>query len=102
MGKINLSEHIEFSKEKYVSKILFDSDAMRMVLFCLEKGQEVPPHTAQPQVVMLVISGKGSFLIGDKTYQVKPDSVAVCKSMEAHGIKADEQMVVLASIIPRP
>ena len=102
MGKIDLKEHIEFSEEKYVSKILFDSDKVRMVLFCLEKGQEVPPHTVKPQVVMLVISGKGSFTVGGKTYKVKSDSVAICESMEAHGIKADEQMVVLASITPRP
>lgn len=102
MGKIDLNEHIEFSEEKYVSKILFDSDKVRIVLFCLKKGQEVPPHTAKPQVVMQVISGNGSFMVGNQTYKVKPDSVAICESMEAHGIKAEEPMVVLTSIIPRP
>lgn len=102
MGKIDVKEHIEFSKEKYVSKILFDSDKVRVVLFCLEKGQELPLHTVKPQVVMLVISGKGLFIVGDKMYEVKPDSVAICESLEAHGMKADEQMVVLASIVPRP
>ena len=102
MGEIDLKEHVEFSKEKYVSKLLFDSDKVRMVLFCLEKGQEVPPHTVKPQVAMLVISGKGSVTVGGKTYKVKSNSVAICESMESHGIKADEQMVVLASIIPRP
>ena len=102
MGKIDLIEHIEFSKEKYISKILFDSDKVRMVLFCLEKGQEVPSHTVKPQVVMLVISGTGLFTVGNKSYKVKQDSVAICESMEAHGIKADERMVVLAYIIPRP
>lgn len=102
MGEIDFKGQVEFSKEKYVSKILFDCDKVRLVLFCLEKGQEVPPHTVKPQVIMQVISGKGSFTVGNQTHTVKPDSIAVCESMEAHGIKADEQMVVLASIIPRP
>lgn len=102
MGEIDLKGQIEFSKEKYISKILFDCDKVRLVLFCLEKGQEVPPHTVKPQVIMYVISGRGTFTVGDHTYSVKSDSAAVCESMEAHGIKADEQMVVLASIIPRP
>lgn len=101
MGKIDLKNQIEFSQEKYISKILFDSDKVRMVLFCLEKGQEVPAHTVEPQVVMVVLAGKGSFIIGNKTYAAKQDSVVICESKEAHGIKADEQMVVLASIIPR-
>ena len=102
MGKIDLKEQVEFSKEKYVSKILFDSDTIRIVLFCLEKGQEVPPHTVKSQVIMLVVSGKGSVTVGNSTYKVKPDTVTVCESMQAHGIKADEQMVVLAYIVPRP
>lgn len=102
MDKINLKDYVEFSKEKYVSKILYDCDKVRMVLFCLEKGQEVHPHTVKPQVIMLVISGEGSLIVGNKTYAVKPDSVVVCESMEAHGIKADDRMVVLASIVPRP
>lgn len=102
MGEIDFKGQIEFSEEKYVSKILFDSDKVRLVLFCLEKGQEVPPHIVKPQVTMLVFSGKGSFTIGNQTYKVKPDTLAVCESMEAHGIKADEQMVVLTSIIPCP
>jgi quercetin dioxygenase-like cupin family protein len=101
MGKIDLKNSIEFSKEKYISKILFDSDKVRMVLFCLEKGQEVPAHTVESQVVMVVLTGKGSFIVGNKTHAAKQDSVVICENMEAHGIKADEQMVVLASIIPR-
>ena len=102
MGKISLKEHIEFSPEKYISKILFDSEKARLVLFCLEKGQEIAPHTVKSQVVMVVVSGKGTITAGNKTHKVKQDSLVVSESMEAHGIKAEEQMVVLATIIPRP
>ncbi len=102
MGKISLKEHIEFSQEKYISKILFDSEKARLVLFCLEEGQEIATHTVKSQVVMVVVSGKGAITVGNKTHTVKQDSLVVSESMEAHGIKADEQMVVMATIIPRP
>ncbi len=97
-----MKSQIEFSQEKYISKILFDSDKVRMVLFCLGKGQEVPAHTVESQVVMVVLTGKGLFIVGDKTYTAKQDTVVICKSNEAHGMKAEEQMAVLACIIPRP
>ncbi len=102
MGKINLEEYIEFSSSKPVSKILYDCEKVRVVLFCLEVGQEVAPHTVVPKVTMFVISGKGAFTVGTQTHEVEPGSLVVCESNEAHGIKAKERMMVLVTIVPRP
>ena len=102
MGKINLEEFTEFSPSKPVSKILYDSEKVRAVLFCLDAGQEVAPHTVVPKVTMLVISGSGAFTVGDQTHEVEPGSFVVCESNEAHGMKAKEKMTVLATIAPRP
>ncbi|MDR4506828.1 MAG: hypothetical protein MRJ65_01100 [Candidatus Brocadiaceae bacterium] len=102
MGKIILKDHIEFSKERCLSTVLFDSDKANVQLFCLEKGQEVPSQALQSQVIMIVISGQGVFSVGDKEYPAKMDSVVVCESLEPHGLKADEQMVVLVYTIPLP
>lgn len=54
------------------------------------------------QVVMQVISGSGWITIGHQSYPVTADSLVVCENMETHGVKADEQMVILICIIPRP
>jgi quercetin dioxygenase-like cupin family protein len=102
MGKINLEEFVEFSTTKPVSKMLYDCEQVRTVLFCLEADQEVEPHTVVPKVTMLVISGRGAFIVGDQTHDVEPGSFVVCESNEAHGIKAKERMTVLVSIVPRP
>lgn len=102
MGKIELKEQYEFSQEGFVSKTLFESENVRVVMNCLEKGQEVPPQALKSQVVMLAVSGNGTFSVGKETYNVKPDSVVLCESMEMHGIKADERMVVLLYMIPKP
>lgn len=102
MGKINLEEYTEFSTSKPLSKMLYDCEQLRAVLFCLEAGQEVEPHTVVPKVTMFVVSGNGAFTVGDQTHEVEPGSFVVCESNEAHGIKAKERMMVLATIVPRP
>ena len=102
MGNIKLEEYVEFSPSKPLSKILYDCEKVRVVLFCLEVGQEVAPHTVVPKVTMFVISGKGAFTVGNQTHEVEPGSLVVCESNEAHGIKAKERMQVLVTIVPRP
>lgn len=102
MGMIDVKKHVEFSKAKYVSKLLYDSEAIRLVLFCLEAGQEVPAHTSDSRVVMSVIEGEGSFIVGDKTPDVRAGYIAVCEPNEEHGMKARTKMVILAAIAPAP
>jgi quercetin dioxygenase-like cupin family protein len=102
MPLIELSKYESFSKEKPISKLLYDSENIRLVLFSLEAGQKIESHTVEPQVSMLVVSGKGKLIIGDKKVDVKQGYLGVCESMESHGFEADEKMVVLASITPSP
>lgn len=102
MPLIDLSKHETFSKEKPGSKLLYNSDNIRIVLFSLEAGQKIEPHTVKPQVTMFVVSGKGKLIIGNNIIEVKQGYLGVCESMESHGFLADERMVVLAAITPSP
>lgn len=102
MGMIDVKKHVEFSDKKYVSKLLYDSEDIRLVLFCLNAGQEVPAHTSDSRVVMTVVEGEGSFIVGDKTPAVKPGYIAVCEPNESHGMSAKTKMLVLAAIAPAP
>ncbi len=102
MGMIDVKKHIEYSDKKYVSKLLYDSEDIRLVLFCLEAGQGVPAHTSDSRVVMTVIEGEGSFIVGDKTPEVRPGYIAVCEPNESHGMNAKAKMVILAAIAPAP
>ncbi len=75
---------------------------MRVVLFNLDKGQEVPPHTTTSEVLMFLVEGKGEFIVGDRTEEVEGGGFVVCRPDEPHGMKAIERMTVLAVIAPRP
>lgn len=91
-----------FDQSCPLSQLLYDSEQVRMVLFCLRAGQQVPAHTADSAVTMCLVRGKGSFLVGDQQYPAIPGTVAVCAPNQAHGMKAEQDMVVLATISPRP
>ncbi|MCL5885125.1 MAG: cupin domain-containing protein [Deltaproteobacteria bacterium] len=92
----------EFSPERPVSKLLYDSDAMRIVVFGLLPGQEIPPHTAPSRVVLYMVQGKGALITGNGERPAHPGAFAVTEPDEPHGLKADEKTVLLAVIAPRP
>jgi quercetin dioxygenase-like cupin family protein len=92
----------EFSSDRPLSKLLYDSDAMRVVVFGLLPGQEIPPHTAPSRVVLHMVQGKGVFLTGSGEQPAYTGGFVITEPNEPHGLKASEKSVLLAVIAPRP
>jgi len=101
-----LSLHNEkaFDAARPRTKLLFDSDNARLVLFCLEPGQRVEPHETKSEVMMQVIEGSGRFQVGAEEFEVREGDLAIAASEEPHGMaaSASSRLVVLAVIAPRP
>ena len=95
-------EAARFAPDRPVSQMLLDSPDARLVVFGLEPGQEVPPHTSTSTVLMQALQGEGSFTVGAAEFPAAPGCLAVCRPNETHGMKAKSRMVVLAVIAPRP
>jgi quercetin dioxygenase-like cupin family protein len=102
MENLNLPALEEFDPERVRVKLLHDSEALRLVLFCLQPGQAIPAHSATSTVVMHLVRGRGRFTVGETEHPATAGTVVVCPPNEAHGMAADEEMVVLATIAPRP
>lgn len=92
----------EFSADRPVSKLLYDSDAMRVVVFGLQAGQEMPPHTAPSRVVLHIAQGKGVFITGRGEEPAHAGAFVITEPGEPHGLKVSEKTVLLAVIAPRP
>jgi quercetin dioxygenase-like cupin family protein len=95
-------KEVAFSPERPLSRLLVDSPEMRIVVFGLEPGQEIPPHTAPSRVMMFLLRGKGTFTTAKGNEPASPGALAVTEPNEPHGLKAVEQCVMLAVIAPRP
>lgn len=102
MEAILPESQVEFSADSYVPKLLHDSEKMRVVLFCLEAGQEIPEHTAPSEVLFYVLQGTGTVGIGEEKVAVRPAALAVCPPSIPHSANAQERMVLLAVIAPAP
>ncbi len=85
-----------------VAKLLHDSERCRVVLFCLEPGQEVSPHQSTSEVIFYGVEGKGTILVGTDEVEVASGTIVVCPPLLPHGIKAGSRTTVLAIITPRP
>src|SRR3990172_3083377 len=103
MLPIDLHGETEFMPEHARTKMLYDSLHFRAVLFCLEKGQGVGRHTSGSEVMMQVLTGSGTIIVGDKEHRMKAGEMIVSRPGEPHGFRSEgERMVILALIIPSP
>lgn len=92
----------QFSTDRPVTRLLYDAPEMRVVVFGLEAGQEIPPHTAPSRVLLHLLQGRGVFLTGKGEEPAYPGAFVVTEPNELHGLKAVERTVMLAVIAPRP
>jgi quercetin dioxygenase-like cupin family protein len=85
------------------SAVVHDAPGARLVVFRIEPGQEVAPHTSASTVVLTVVSGRGTVSGGGEERTVEPGAVITYAPNELHGMRAeDERFCVLAIIAPRP
>lgn len=99
---IDVESKTKFSDDRPLSQLLFDSPHSRVVSFGLEAGQEITPHVSDSEVHMLVFQGKGDVLIGETRFPAVAGQLFVCPPKASHGFRAEEKMIVLATITPRP
>ncbi len=102
MEPIDVLTRVPSQPDRYVSQLLHASPHMRVVLFALQTGQEVKAHTSPSEVLMHVVKGRGTILSGDAQYPVAQGAVVICRSLEPHGFRAEEEMIILAVIAPAP
>lgn len=89
--------------DRPATAMLADSDDARLIVFRVEPGQQVVPHTSTSSVVLVTIEGGGFVSSADREVAVKAGDVATYEPNELHGMRAGtERLVLLAIIAPRP
>ena len=80
-----------------------DSADTRLIVFRLSPGQSVAPHRSASSVTLTVISGSGLTSGADEERPITTGDVITYDPNEVHGMRAaDEELVLLATITPRP
>ena len=83
--------------------VLHDVPDARVVVFRIEAGQEVAPHTSTSTVLLAVVEGSGTVSGASGESEVRAGDLVTYDAGELHGMKAgDERLVLVAIITPRP
>jgi quercetin dioxygenase-like cupin family protein len=96
-------EAVAANPTRPATAIVHDSADARLIVFRLSPGQSVAPHRNASTVTLAVISGSGLTSGGDGEQRVTTGDVVTYDPNELHGMRAvDEELVLLATITPRP
>jgi quercetin dioxygenase-like cupin family protein len=83
--------------------LMHDSPDVRLIVFRIPVGQEVPLHTSSATVLLHVLSGCGQVSDAKGDHAVHAGTVVAYEPREIHGMRAiSEELVLLAIIAPRP
>lgn len=89
--------------DRPATAVVHDSADARLVIFRIEPGQTVAPHTNPSTVMLSVIAGSGNVSGAEGERSVRAGQIVTYDPGELHGMRAgDEQLVILATIAPRP
>lgn len=97
MSVFKLAQEEDFSSEHYVPKFLHSSDKVRVLLLCLDAGQEVPPHTS-PEATLYVVKGKGTITVGEEPVPVEAGTLVVVDAGVNHAVKSHERMSLMVTV----
>jgi quercetin dioxygenase-like cupin family protein len=83
--------------------LLHDVADARVVVFRIEAGQAVAPHTSTSTVLLSVVAGHGMVSGAEGERAVSAGDLVAYDVAELHGMRAlDERLVLVAIITPRP
>ena len=89
--------------DRPATAVVHDSPHVRLVVFRLEAGQQVPTHTSTSTVVLSVLEGTGMLTGVDGERAAGLGDVVAFEPGEPHGMRSiDGRFILLATISPRP
>ncbi len=94
----NLQDLMEFPREGIFSKVLVKGDSSNYTLMCLAKGSDISEHTSTREGAVMVLAGKGIFVLAGKKIQMKPGVFIFMPKDAPHSLSADEDLAILLSL----
>lgn len=97
-----LEKSVAFRPERFNPVLLAVSERAKALLVCLEPGQFIPVHRPGIDMALVVLSGEGTLVAGEREERIAPGSVAFVPAGEARGLKADTRLVAFHMVTPLP
>ena len=94
----DLNEMAEFAAGGIVSKTFLERPDVKMVLFCMAKGQALSEHTSGMPAAIHVLQGRAIIALGDEKHEGGPGLWVYMPKEQRHAVDAVEDLVFLLTL----
>lgn len=94
----SLLDEVEIPKNGTLSRVVFNADGLRVVLFAFDTGEQLTDHAATVPAVVQVIKGRLEMTLGDQTVEIDPGSWVHMDAHLIHALVALEPSVVILTL----
>lgn len=95
MGVVQLYNLATETANAKPAQLFYDSLRMRVSLLKLADGEQIPPHNGDCNVMLLAVSGRGLFTIGEETVEAEEGSLLMIPAHVVRGITSVKDFRVL-------
>lgn len=91
-----------FRAEKFNPVVIAENERVKVIEACFEPGQFIPAHAPGVDLTLVVLSGTGALVAGEREEPIGPGALAFIPAGERRGIRADTRLILLHVVTPPP
>lgn len=95
----DIAAEVEIPEDGVLSRPVFNSDRLRVVLFGLSAGQELTEHTTSMEAVLHFLKGEADLILGDSQQSVKAGAWIRMAPRLPHSLKAKTPVLMLLLLV---
>jgi len=100
--KVNAQNLKSFDEKKFNPKAVYQSDQIRVILAYFKKGQFIPVHTPNIDVILCILEGEAEVVAGEERIKTKVNDLIIVPKGVKRGVKALTDLTVLHVVQPPP
>lgn len=100
--RVNAAELKSLDDAKFVPRAVYQSQGMKVVLAYFKKGQFIPVHAPQIELVLCILEGTAEVVAGGERMTAGKNDIIIIPKGEKRGIKALSELTVLHVVQPPP
>jgi quercetin dioxygenase-like cupin family protein len=98
----DLASELPVTPSATTSRVVIANDAVRVVAFAFDVGEELTEHTSTMPVVVQLVRGALRFGVGGATHELTAGDTVYLAPDEPHSLEALEPSLVTLVMIRRP
>jgi quercetin dioxygenase-like cupin family protein len=96
----DIATEVEIPRDGTLSRVLYQDERLRLVVFAFDAGQELTEHTAAIPAVVQVLRGRLHLTLGAEEVTADPGSWIRMPAKLPHSVRALEPSVMLLTMLP--